>query len=580
MAEKLKCFGTVCALAVLLGALSGTAQANWLETFDNNTFDVATWEFVPYPDLAKTYGGTIQDGPDDNDYLALAETTSLAVGGSAFGGAFVSNESFTDVRIGAVINVLGDASRNNYALLGRAEYIMDDGSISGYPGLLANCYAIVTYYDESPANLVFELQKVIFNDHSDTMKEHTDVDVPGLGHARSYYVELDIVGSDPTYVTASLYEYKGGPLVIRIPTLIDTSAEDPWEDPDNPVIPGNGNLPFASGVSGIAGFNEDAEPPGYYTTFDDVFSVSDGPAAVNPSPADGAIDVPVNTALSWVEAAFATGREVWLGKPGAMERIATPAGTTYTAGPLEFDQTYEWRIDQIGPSGIVTGRTWTFTTSECLAAEDFQSYGNDADLRAAWVDNITEAGLEYVFLAEDAQGNKSMRLEFQNQYEPYFTEATRTFAAAQDWTQLGTEALSLFFIGEHENAEHPMYLTVEDAAGQSAKVVHPYTHACETESWQEWTVALADFSAGGVDLTNIKKVTIGLGSREGPSAQAVEIEERDHIYIDPIRLCPARCFNVEQLDLRGDLNGDCVVDIDDLVIMMDNWLNNGLSAAP
>ena len=64
--------------------------------------------------------------------------------------------------------------------------------------------------------------------------------------------------------------------------------------------------------------NADAEPAGYYTTFDDVFSTSDGPAAVNLGPADGATDVPVDASLSWVEAGFATGRELWIGKAGAM----------------------------------------------------------------------------------------------------------------------------------------------------------------------------------------------------------------------------------------------------------------------
>ncbi|UCC97866.1 MAG: hypothetical protein JSW66_18720 [Phycisphaerales bacterium] len=577
MAGKLKCFGTVCALTLLLVALSGTAQANWIDTFNNNTFDLATWEFLAVPNFTTTYNGIIQDGPDDNDYLSLVETTSIGATppGSIFGGAFGSNEQFTDVRVGAVVNVAGDASRNNYVLLGRAEYIVDDGSTMPYPGLWTNCYVLILYYDDGPANLHFEVQKVIYNDHTDVMSEDIGAIMPGLNHARSYYAELDIVGSDPVYITGSLYEYKGGPLVAKAPTLIDTNGRDPWEKEREINYP-----VFANGVSGVSAYNGDPEPPGYYCTFDDVFSVSDGPAAVNPSPADGAIDVPVNAALSWVEAAFATGREVWLGKPGAMEKIATPADVTHMAGPLEFGQTYEWRVDQIGPSGTVIGHTWTFTTSECLAVEDFQSYTDDADLRAAWVDNITEAGLEYVFLAEDAEGNKSMRFEFQNQYEPYYTEATRTFVTALDLTQLGVEAVSLFFIGEHENAEHPMYVIVEDTAGQSAKVVHPYTHACESETWQEWTVALADFSAGGVDLTSIKKVTIGLGTSEGPSAQAVVVEERDHIYIDPIRLCPVRCFNVDQVDLRGDLNGDCRVDIDDLVIMMDNWLNSGLSAAP
>ena len=58
------------------------------------------------------------------------------------------------------------------------------------------------------------------------MTEDYGAAMPCLAHARSYYAELDIVGLDPVYVTGSLYEYKGGPLVARVPTLIDTNAQD------------------------------------------------------------------------------------------------------------------------------------------------------------------------------------------------------------------------------------------------------------------------------------------------------------------------------------------------------------------
>ncbi len=119
-----------------------------------------------------------------------------------------------------------------------------------------------------------------------------------------------------------------------------------------------------------------------------------------------------------------------------------------------------------------------------------------------------------------------MRFEFQNQYEPYVTEATRTFNSPLDWTAQGVEALSLSFVGEHENMEHLMYLKLEDATGNSAKAEHPYTHACQSDSWQEWTVALEQFSSGGVDLGSVKKIAIGLG--DGTSS-AQEGEDRDHI---------------------------------------------------
>ena len=570
----------ICALVGLIVAVNGTVQANWSESFDGDELDLPTWVFTCIPDVTKTFTSTIVTGPDGNKYLSFDETTSYNTGegsyGSAFGAGFGTDEVFTDVRVGAIVNVTGDASRNYHGLLARATYIIDpDGSLTGFaPGMFATqTYVMHIDWEDGPANLDIDIEKVV--NMSNIMRNEEEllleVPVPGLAHARSYYAELDVVGSGPVYVTGSLYEYKGGPLVIRTATMVDTNGNDPWEEE------GVNDEPFVSGVSGIFAQNENEEPAGYHCTFDDVFSVSDGPAAVNPSPADGATDVSVNADLSWIEAAFATSRELWLGKKGAMEKVEpAPAGTTFDPGALEFGQTYEWRVDQIGPSGIVRGHTWTFTTAECMSMEDFESYADNVGIRAAWIENIPD--FDYVFLATDAQGNNSMRFEFQNQYDPYFTEAIRTFNSPQDWTAQGVEALSLSFIGEHENMEHLMYFKLEDAAGNSFKAEHPYTHACQSDSWRQWTVALEQFSDGGVDLSSVKKCAIGFGNGIASSGQ--EGDDRDTVYIDQIRLCPAMCYNVEQLDLRGDINGDCKVDIEDLVIMMDNWLNDGLSAVP
>jgi hypothetical protein len=530
----------ICAVVGLIVAASGTAQANWSETFDGDDLDLPTWIFTCVPDVTKTFTHTIKTDPDGNKYLSFDETTSAGVNGSQFGAGFGSDEVFTDVRVGAVVNVTGDASRNYHGLIARATYIIDpDGSITGIaPGLIATqVYVMHIDWEDGPANLDIDIEKVV--NMSNIMRNEEEllleVPVPGLNHARSYYAELDVVGSGPVYVTGSLYEYKGGPLVVRTATMVDTNENDPWEEPDVQ------DEPFASGQSAIFAQNENDEPAGYHCTFDDVFSVSDGPAAVNPTPADGAIDVDMDADLNWLEAAFATSRELWFGKKGAMEKVEpAPAGTTFDPGILELGQTYEWRVDQIGPSGTVTGHTWTFTAGECISVEDFQSYTDHADIRAEWIENI--ADFDYVFFATDNQGNNSMRLEFQNQYEPYFTEATRTFDSPQDWTVQAVEALSLSFIGEHENMEHLMYLTLEDAAGQSFKAEHPYTYACQSDSWRQWTVSLEQFSSGGVDLSNIKKLTIGFG--DGTISDQ-EGEDIDHIFIDQIRLCPAGRYNIE-----------------------------------
>ena len=540
MFRELRSFVTIFVLVGMVAFVSGTTRANWLETFDGDELDVATWQFVPLPDVTKTFTHTIVTDPNGNKYVSLDETTSEAEYGSQFGAGYV-DDVFTDVRVGAIVNVTGDASRAHHGLMARLTYIIDpDGSITGLaPGFVPLAvYVMHINWEEGPANLRIDIEKVVNVTNIMRNEEELllDVPAPGLNHARSYYAELDILGSDPTYVTGSLYEYKGGPLVVRTATMVDTSGNDPWEDE------GAGDEPFPNGVSGVFAQNQNETPPGYHTTFDDIFSVSDGPAAVNPSPANGAIDVPVDASLSWVEAEFATGRELWIGKAGAMEKVdPAPTGTTYTPENLELGQTYEWRIDQVGPSGTVTGHTWTFTVADYLIVDDFESYTNDEDIRNAWVDNIEEVGVEYVLLA--SAENSSMLFEFQNQYPPYFTEITQTFDSSQDWTTQGVQGLSLSFVGEHENAEHLMYLTLEDAAGQSFRV-ETFTHACQSDSWRQWTIALGQFSDGGVDLTSVKKITIGLGEADG-TGSAQEGEDRDHIYIDQIILTPDGLDKIE-----------------------------------
>ena len=340
MFRRLRSSTTCCVLMVLVLLATVTGRADWFETFDGETLDLTTWEFNPFPDMTKTFTNTILADPNGNKYLSLDETSSAGIGGSAFGGGFGSDEIFTDVRVGAVVNVVGDASRNYCGLTARATSVIDpDGSVTGVaPGLFVpQVYVMHVNWEDGPANLRIDLEKVVNMSNIMTNEEELGLDlyVPGLNHARSYYAEMDLVGSDPVYITGSLYEYKDGPLVARTATMVDTSGNDPWEED------AGSDAPFLSGSSGIFSQNENEEPVGYHCTFDDVFSVSDGPAAVNPSPDNGA-DVPIDASLSWVEAAFATGRELWLGKAGAMEKAdPATAGTTYTPGDFEIGQTYE-----------------------------------------------------------------------------------------------------------------------------------------------------------------------------------------------------------------------------------------------
>ena len=448
-----------------------------------------------------------------------------------------STEQFADVRVGAVVNAAGDA-HNYHGLGARTTYFLDDGTMSGAPGIVASCYIMLIHWQDGPANLRIEVFKIV-NGSEDVMKSYVEVPASGLDHARSRYAELDVIGSGPVYITGSLYEYKGGPLLARTPTLIDTSGADAWENP------GIYDGVYPKGTSVVFCINKDSVPAGYEGTFDEVFSISDGPAAVHPGPADGATEVSADNTLSWVEASFATSRELWFGPAGAMEKIEpTPVAGSHDPGYLDYGQEYQWRVDEVGPSGTVVGPTWTFTAGEFLTVEDFESYANDTAIAAAWPHNI-EGNYDYVFCEKSTvdHGARAVRFSYQNQFEPFVTETTHVFETAQDWTRHGVSRLALSFRGQEENVEQPMFVRVEDAGGTTATVVHPLTYAVQTKYWRRWDIDLVEFSNAGVDLTAIAKLTIGLGDGTG-SVQTKD--DLDTIYIDHIRVCPPESEDGEQ----------------------------------
>jgi len=594
---------TCCVVVVLVVAIGSTAQANWSETFGGNAFDLPTWLFRAYPELTGSFTATIQDGPDDDDYISIDETNPAPAGGSQFGvGIGDPDDIFSDVRVGAVFNVTGDVSWTFHGLSARTSYFIDDGSISGYSGIIASCYALLIHYEDGPANLRLELVKVV-NLSTEIMQTwQPEVPVPGADHARSRYVELDVVGSDPVYITGSIYEYKGGPLLVRTPTFIDTSANDPWERP------GIHDDVFASGASGIFATNQEAEPVGYHSTFDSVSSVSDGPAAVCLSPADGAIDVSRDADLSWVEAAFATSRELWFGKEGAMQKVVpAPAGTTYDPGTLDYGQVYEWRVDEIGPGVTVTGHVWRFRT-EYVVVDGFEDYNDYSDrIFYTWRDGYGFSG--YCGNYTGAMiGHPSPPFAEQGivhggqQSMPYFYNNTRsgtnycnqpiTFAYSEatahtagpnslnfgtDWTIEGVKSLSLWFYGDADNvvtATDRMYVVLEDGPGTEAVVQYDGdVNDIKDEKWQEWNIDLADFT--GVHKDDVQAISIGFGVR-GSTAPTTG---KGVVFFDDITLRRPRCLP-EFKNPTASFDNDCMVDFDDLRILVDDWLfgpgGNGL----
>ena len=84
--------------------------------------------------------------------------------------------------------------------------------------------------------------------------------------------------------------------------------------------------------------------------------------ANNPTPADAAAGVAVNTDLSWTAGTDATSHNVYFGvtSPGASQ--GNQAGTTFDTGTMIGGTIYYWRIDEVGANGTRTGVGWSFET--------------------------------------------------------------------------------------------------------------------------------------------------------------------------------------------------------------------------
>ena len=84
--------------------------------------------------------------------------------------------------------------------------------------------------------------------------------------------------------------------------------------------------------------------------------------ATNPSPANSATDVSITADLSWSAGKHATSHDLYFGttSPGASQGNQT--ATTFDTGTMDYDETYYWRIDEIGTGGTTTGSVWSFST--------------------------------------------------------------------------------------------------------------------------------------------------------------------------------------------------------------------------
>ena len=309
--------------------------------------------------------------------------------------------------------------------------------------------------------------------------------------------------------------------------------------------------------------------------------------ASNPKPFNHDSYVPQKVVLGWTPSEGIDTQDVYFGtdktnvtNANRENQLGVLVSQDYTSSQyplsgtldLVFGQTYYWRIDGVTEGSPSRGLVWSFTVSEdiVIMIEDFESYADIADLRSVWDAEHSQSppSQATIYLeAGTAIDSQSMKLHYDNTSSPYYSEADLVFDTPRDWTQSGVEVLRLSFWGTAANDPERMHVALEDANEIRAEASYDRNPEDLKHEviWHILSIPLKDFSHGGVDLTKIKKLTIGFNDGDE--------QDVGDVYFDDISLALPRYSPI--YGTNADIDGDGIVDVNDLAIIASSWCSDG-----
>ena len=105
------------------------------------------------------------------------------------------------------------------------------------------------------------------------------------------------------------------------------------------------------------------------------------------------------------------------------------------------------------------------------------------------------------------------------------SEITKTLN--EDWTEQGVGLLTLFYYGDAANDAEQMYVALDG----DAVVQNDDQNAALVTEWTRWDIPLQEFVDQGINLTNVRSITIGFGNKANPVAGGEGV-----VFFDDIRL--------------------------------------------
>ena len=245
--------------------------------------------------------------------------------------------------------------------------------------------------------------------------------------------------------------------------------------------------------------------------------------AARPTPSDQSIsDVEQGVSLHWAAGRRATSHDVYVGlDSAAVEEADISDATGIYRGRQEAcectlhegvlpNQTFYWRIDELSEgANLIKGQVWSFSVADYLIVDDMES--SDPVWQRWWdgwfdPNNGSFVGDEFMVVHN---GEKSMSVFYDNSEAP-ISRVDRSWETPQDWTRKGVETLIVWVHGSLDNTAEPLELILVDSAGNTASIEHLDPGVLLIDTWQQWSITLADVT--GVNLSEITSMAIVIGN--------------------------------------------------------------------
>ena len=381
--------------------------------------------------------------------------------------------------------------------------------------------------------------------------------LPGSGALRievngGYHLGVTNLRDGRWHHVAVTFEDDGSPDVLDTLLYVDGRRDATAASDDEPINTAAG--PFRIGESPWhnAPFMDEIDDARVYDkvlTAEEIrqLMLGDTRLAGDPDPERHAkVDIRKTTSVNWSagdaavshDVYFATDRDAVAGADkDAPEFKGNQTGTSLSlTGLIEFGGgDYYWRVDEIEADGTMhAGTIWKFTVPDHLIVDDFEDYdaGNN-EIWWSWKDGIgypardgvpaypgngtgsavgDEISPTYMEMDIVHGGAQSMPLWYANNGlgAAKYSEVELTLPIDErDWTVEGVAELSLWFRGELTNAPERLYIAIAN----TAVVYNDDLNASQAASWTEWVIPLQVFADQGVNLANVDRIAVGLGTR-------------------------------------------------------------------